>query len=177
MRQTQQRSTPKSTGSSAVAAASLKRQNWKLRRPIGQGTDAGQPDQQIWARLANKLPQPPPANLKIGFAPTSTGFRLTVITGHKETEASFFPSSPDILSNPAPQAATPTANGLTLDLKKDETLTANPKELTGLLLLSNNRAYELIVPSGSPKPAKAAPSESAPATTTGPATTSPNSPR
>jgi thiol:disulfide interchange protein/DsbC/DsbD-like thiol-disulfide interchange protein len=145
----------------------------EITRPIGQGTETVQPDEQIWARLANKLPQTPPANLKIGFIPTSTGFRLTVITGQKETEASFFPSKPDILSNPAPQAVTPTANGLTLDLKKDETLTANPKELPGLLLLSNGRAYELIVPSGAPKPAKAAPSESAPAVSTSPATTIP----
>ncbi|WP_109485110.1 protein-disulfide reductase DsbD family protein [Occallatibacter savannae] len=135
-------------------------------RPIGQGTESAQPDQQIWARLAVKLPQAPPANLKIGFAPTAIGFRLTVITGQKEAEASFFPSKPDILSNPAPQKVTPTANGLTLDLKKDETLTANPKELTGLFLLSNNRAYELIVPLGSPKPAQAAPPEAAPASST-----------
>ncbi|MBS1805928.1 MAG: thioredoxin family protein [Acidobacteria bacterium] len=136
-------------------------------RPLGQGTDTVQPDQEIWARLANRLPQPPPANLKIGFAPTASGFRLTVITGKKETEASFFPSKADILSNPAPQAATPTSTGLTLDLKKDETLTANPKELTGLLLLSGNRAYELVVPSGSPKPAQAAPAEnSSPAAST-----------
>jgi len=147
----------------------------EITRPIGQGTETVQPDEQIWARLANKLPQTPPANLKIGFVPTSTGFRLTVITGQKETEASFFPSKPDILSNPAPQAVTPTANGLTLDLKKDETLTANPKELPGVLLLSNGRAYELIVPSGAPKPAKAAPSESAPAASTSPATTIPSS--
>jgi len=146
----------------------------EITRPIGQGTETVQPDEQIWARLANKLPQTPPANLKIGFVPTSTGFRLTVITGQKETEASFFPSKPDILSNPAPQAVTPTANGLTLDLKKDETLTANPKELPGVLLLSNDRAYELIVPSGAPKPAKAAPSESAPAASTSPATTIPS---
>jgi thiol:disulfide interchange protein DsbD len=132
----------------------------EISRPIGQGTDPAQPDQQIWARLANRLPQPPPTNLKLGFVPTNAGFRLTVITGHKETEASFFPSKPDILSNPAPQTATPTSTGLTLDLKKDETLTTNPKELTGLLLLTNNRAYELVVPSGSPKPAKAVPSES-----------------
>jgi thiol:disulfide interchange protein DsbD len=145
----------------------------EITRPTGQGSEPTQPDQQIWARLASKLPQPPPANLKVGFAPTSTGFRLTVNTGHKEIEASFFPSSPDILSNPAPQTVTPTASGLTLDLKKDETLTANPKELTGLLLLSGDRAYELIVPSGSPKPAKAAPSESsAPAVATNPASTS-----
>jgi len=145
----------------------------EINRPIGQGSETVQPDQQIWSRLANKLPQPPPANLKIGFVPTSTGFRLTVITGEKETEASFFPSKPDILSNPAPQAATPTANGLTLDLKKDETLTANPKELTGLLLLSNNRAFELAIPSGPPKPAQAAPPEPAPASSTTSAATSP----
>jgi thiol:disulfide interchange protein/DsbC/DsbD-like thiol-disulfide interchange protein len=147
----------------------------ELTRPIVPG-DSGtpiEPDQNIWARLANKLPQPPPANLKIGFVSTAAGFRLTVNTGHKETEASFFPSSPDILSNPAPQTVTPLASGLTLDLKKDESLTANPKELTGLLLLSNGRAYELIVPSGPPKPAKAAPSESpAPALATSPASTS-----
>lgn len=117
-----------------------------------------------------RLPGPPPANLRIGFAPTATGFRLTVITGKREAEASFFPSKPDILSNPAPQTATPTAGGLTLDLKKEETLTANPKELTGLLLLSGNRAYELVVPSGSPKPAQAAPADSAPAASSTPAT-------
>jgi thiol:disulfide interchange protein len=149
----------------------------EISRPSGQGTDAVQPDQQIWARLANRLPQPPPTNLTVGFVPTSAGFRLTVITGHRETEASFFPSKPDILSNPAPQGATPTSTGLTLDLKKDETVTANPKELTGLLLLTNNRAYELVVPSGSPKPAKVAPSETpASATTSSAAGNSPAGP-
>jgi thiol:disulfide interchange protein len=145
----------------------------QISRPFRQGSETVQPDQQIWARLANKLPQAPPSNLKIGFTPTATGFRLTVITGQKETEASFFPSKPDILSNPAPQAVTSTANGLTLDLKKDETVTSSPTELTGLLLLSNNRAYELLVPSGSPKPAKAAPSESPAQATTSPAAANP----
>ncbi len=86
--------------------------------PVSSGKSPIQPDDEIWSRLANKLPASPPANLKIGFVPTSNGFRMTVNTGHKETEASFFPSSPDILSNPAPQNATPTASGLTLDLKK-----------------------------------------------------------
>lgn len=142
-------------------------------RPIRDGSGVAQPDQQIWSRLANKLPQAPPANLKIGFTPTAAGFRMTVVTGHRETEASFFPATPDILSNPAPQTVTPTANGLTLDLKKDESLTANPKELDGLLTLSGGRAYELIVPSGTPKMAKAAPTESpAPALTSSPGSAS-----
>jgi len=85
----------------------------QITRSIGSGNATVQPDQSIWARLATKLPQQPPANLKIGFAPSS-GLRLTVNTGRRETEASFFPATPDVLSNPAPQTVTPTATGLTL---------------------------------------------------------------
>jgi thiol:disulfide interchange protein len=143
----------------------------ELARPIAAGNAGSgpiQPDHDIWARLANKLPASPPANLKIGFVPTPSGFRLTVNTGHKETDASFFPASPDILSNPAPQTATPTANGLTLDLKKDESLAANPKELVGLLQLSGGRAYELIAAAGAPTAPKQMASEPAPAQSTTP---------
>lgn len=131
----------------------------EITRPIAPGS-AGtpvQPDQAIWTRLSGNLPQALPATLKIGFTPTATGFRLTVITGNKETEASFFPADPDILSNPAPQTVTPTATGLTLDVKKDENLAASPKQLNGLLELSGNRAYELIALAGPPKPAQPAP--------------------
>ena len=137
----------------------------EITRPVGSGAAASAPDQAIWTRLGNKLPQPPPSSLKVGFTPTSSGFRLTVISGHKETEASFFPSTPDILSNPAPQTTKATANGLTLDLKKDESLASNPKELAGLLQLSGGRAYELVIPSGQPATAKAAPEKPTPATT------------
>jgi thiol:disulfide interchange protein DsbD len=139
----------------------------EITRPIAAaGSATVQPDQGIWERLGNRLPAPLPANLKIGFVPTASGFRMTVITGKRESEASFFPSSPDILSNPAPQSASPMANGLTLDLKKDESLAANPKELAGLLQLSGDRAYELIAQAGPPKQAKPPPTEStAPAQT------------
>jgi thiol:disulfide interchange protein DsbD len=136
----------------------------ELDRPIapnGAGNAPIQPDHDIWARLASKLPAPPPANLKIGFVPTAAGFRLTVNTGHRESEAAFFPANPDILSNPAPQSATPTANGLTLDLKKDESLASNPKELAGLLQLSGGRAYELIALAGPPKAPKPVPVDAA----------------
>ena len=157
----------------------------EITRPVAAGSGTVQPDQSIWARLADKLPALPPANLKIGFVPTAAGFRMTVITGHRESEASFFPSSPDILSNPAPQTATPTATGLTLDLKKDESLAANPKELAGLLQLSGGRAYELIAQAGPPKAPKPVPVEKAsgnanPASsgnTANPATESPSSAR
>lgn len=135
----------------------------EITRVVGGSSGGGNPqDTAIYDRLAHKLPQPPPSSLKIGYVPTSTGFRMTVITGHKETEASFFPADQDILSNPAPQIATPTANGLTLDLKKDESLTANPKQISGLLQLSGGRAYELVIAAGAPKTAKAAVTEPSP---------------
>lgn len=125
--------------------------------PAGESNPPAQPDQDIWSRLAGRLPQPPPPDLKVGFVSTPNGFRMTVNTGKRETEASFFPAEPDILSDPAPQSVTPTATGLLLDLKKDDSLAANPKQLTGLLELSGGQAYELVVPAGPPKTAKAAP--------------------
>ncbi|HEY2467417.1 MAG TPA: thioredoxin family protein [Terracidiphilus sp.] len=151
----------------------------EITRPLASSDASGtpvQPDQAIWSRLANKLPQQPPTSLKIGFVPTPTGLRMTVNTGHKETEASFFPADPDILSNPAPETAIPTATGLTLDLKKDDNLAANPKQLAGLLQLSNGRAYELIALAGAPRAAKPAsnpaPNGEASSTTASPASTS-----
>ena len=108
------------------------------------------PDATLYARLANHLPQPQPASFKAGFQPTATGFRLTVETGKRETQATFFPADQDVLSNPAPQAVTSTPKGFTLDLKKDPNATANPTQLRGLIELSNGRAFEIIAPAGTP---------------------------
>ena len=89
------------------------------------------------------IPKSLPAGAKAVFQPTPTGFRLTVDTGKRELSAEFFPEGQDILDNPAPQKLTPTANGLILDLKKDASLTATPKQLKGVLELSGGRAYEI----------------------------------
>ncbi len=106
----------------------------------GSGTDA-----ELVKRLASTIPMPLPAGIKALFQPTQTGFRLGVETGRRETEAAFFPADQDLLSNPAPQKATPTAKGLVLDLQKDANLAANPAKLNGVLELSGGRAYELTV--------------------------------
>ena len=73
-----------------------------------------------------------------------------MLTGQKETQASFFPADQNVLDNPAPQKLTPTAKGLTLDLKKDANLTTNPAQLRGVLELSSGRAYEIAAPAGAP---------------------------
>ena len=114
------------------------------------------PDSQIFSRLAGRLPKNPPASFKAGFQSVADGFRLTVETGQKETEAAFFPSDQYILDNPAPQKLTPTAKGLILDLKKDANLTAKPAQLKGVLELSGGRAFELAILPGKPAPLAAA---------------------
>jgi thiol:disulfide interchange protein DsbD len=124
-----------------------------------------EPDASLYARLSNRLPQQPPSAFKAGFQPIPVGFRLTVETGQKETQASFFPADQNILDNPAPQKLTATPRGLTLDLKKDANLTSNPDQLRGVLELSNGRVYEIAVPAGAPGAASGVPNitETAPA--------------
>jgi thiol:disulfide interchange protein DsbD len=122
-------------------------------RPItGQasGAQTVDPDATLYGRLSHRLPQPPPTAFKAGFQPSAQGFRLTVETGQKESQAAFFPADQSVLDNPAPQKMTPTAKGLTLDLKKDANLTAPPAELRGVIVLSNGRAYEIAAPAGAP---------------------------
>jgi thiol:disulfide interchange protein DsbD len=112
-------------------------------------------DAAIYKRLLGRLPEPLPAGDTAVFAPASTGFRLAVTTGQRETAAQFFPSEQNILNNPAPQTVTPTATGLILELQKDPNLTANPAQLTGVLELSGGRNYEIAAVPGTvaaPKP-------------------------
>jgi thiol:disulfide interchange protein/DsbC/DsbD-like thiol-disulfide interchange protein len=113
-------------------------------------------DAQLFKRLSGRLPKPLPAEAKAVFQPTKDGFRLTVDTGRKETEAAFFPADQDILDNPAPQKLAPTARGFTLDLKNDANLVSNPAELKGVLELSGGRAYEITAVPGAVKAASAA---------------------
>jgi thiol:disulfide interchange protein DsbD len=100
----------------------------------------------LFKRTFERIPKPLPANDKVLFQPTPTGFRLVVVTRHKETEATFFPEDQDILDNPAPQKFTPVENCLILDLKKDANLTANPAQLKGVIELSGGRNYEIAAP-------------------------------
>ncbi|MFZ0393345.1 MAG: thioredoxin family protein [Terracidiphilus sp.] len=127
----------------------------ELTRTVTAGPAAGasvEPDAGLFAHMGNNLPHPLPANDKLGFVSTAAGFRLTVITGQRETEASFFPADQNILSNPAPQKITSTAKGFTLELKKDADLKQPPAELSGVLELSGGRAYEIAAKPGPPTP-------------------------
>ncbi len=121
-------------------------ENVQLLRAAPMAAAISGPDQALWDRLANTLPQPLPSSDNAIFQPTPTGFRLAVSTGQRETQAAFFPEDQNILDNPSPQTVTPTATGLVFDLKKDPNLTASPTKLRGVLELSGGRNYEIAAP-------------------------------
>jgi thiol:disulfide interchange protein DsbD len=115
------------------------------------------PDAEIFHRLNNRLPMQLPREDKVSFQVAKEGVRLTISTGRRETQATFFPSDQEILDNPAPQRVIPSPNGLTLDLKKDANLTAAPAQLAGVIELSGGRAYEIVALPGKGAPVAAAP--------------------
>ena len=99
-------------------------------------------DADLIQRFQHTLPQPLPAGDEAKFESTPKGMALTVITGSRETSAQFFPFDQNILANAAPQTVTSLKNGVQLSLIKDDNLTTPPKELHGLLVLGDGRAYE-----------------------------------
>ncbi len=126
------------------------------------------PDSDLYKRMSGRLPLSLPAGATVSFQSTKDGFRLTVKTGHRETEASFFPADQDILANAAPQKVTPKATGLTLDLAKDPNGTTTPTALNGVLELSGGRAYDIAAKgtAGAAGSIASAPAQTAPATET-----------
>ncbi|UWZ83170.1 protein-disulfide reductase DsbD family protein [Occallatibacter riparius] len=127
-----------------------------ITRAVGDAAGAPiEPDAGLYARLADKLPAALPAKSKLGFVSTPAGFKLTVETGRRETEASFFPADQDVIQNAAPQKVTPTAKGLTLEIAKDANLAKAPDALRGVIELSGGRAYEIAAPQGAVKAGQA----------------------
>jgi thiol:disulfide interchange protein len=99
-------------------------------------------DAQLIQRFQKTLPQPLPSGDQAKFQSTAKGMTLAVITGKREESAQFFPFDQNVLANAAPQTVTPLKNGVQISLIKDDNLTTAPKDLHGLLVLSDGRAYE-----------------------------------
>jgi thiol:disulfide interchange protein DsbD len=91
-------------------------------------------------------------------------FVVTLITGHRETSAEFYPFDQDQIINAAPQTVEPLPNGVRLRVKRAEDLTKLPAQLHGLFKLSATQAYDVTAPvvpgevaaSASTKPASSA---------------------
>jgi thiol:disulfide interchange protein len=106
-------------------------------------------DAALVQRFQHTLPQPLPASGDAKFESTPKGFNLAVTTGQREDSAQFFPFDQNLIANAAPQPVKPVSNGFQLSLTKDENLAAPPKELHGIVVLADGRAYEIHATPGS----------------------------
>jgi thiol:disulfide interchange protein DsbD len=104
----------------------------------------------LFSKWEKRLPQPLPAGMDATFEETATGFRVTLITGHEESVAQFFPSEQDIISNPAAQTVKPLRNGVALEINRSDAMQSVPTLLEGVVVLGNGAAYTLSARPGTP---------------------------
>ena len=91
----------------------------------------------------NLIPKPPPADTKFTVMGGKSDFVLTLITGHKENTAEFYPFDQDQIVNAAAQTVEPLPNGVRLRVKRAEDLTRLPAQLHGVLKVSSTQAYDV----------------------------------
>jgi thiol:disulfide interchange protein DsbD len=144
------------TGSEAVLAAAV---SWvvcreicvpgnaqlSVSRPVrpAPAAAADGPEAPLVARFLAAVPQPLPPPAAATFDSAGGQFVLTVHTGQREADASFFPFDQDLIANAAAQRAEPLADGVRLTLRQDENLRTAPQILRGVLVLDGGRAFQV----------------------------------
>jgi DsbC/DsbD-like thiol-disulfide interchange protein len=93
-----------------------------------------------------RLPIEQPRGWRVVASDAGDTFLLTVLTGRTESAALFFPFHPDQVDNAAKQVVRPVPRGVRLTLKKSDLLAKRVKVLTGVLELTNGRAYWVSTP-------------------------------
>jgi thiol:disulfide interchange protein DsbD len=93
----------------------------------------------------SRWPLPMPAGWKVQARDAGDHFVLSVETGTRESQASFFPLQ-DAIDNSAPQTVTPAERGMEIALKKSDLQTKSIPEIQGVLVLAPNRAVEITAP-------------------------------
>ncbi len=95
------------------------------------------------------LPKPLPAGSSARFAAAGTkGYTLAVLTGQPVKTAEFFPSDENVISDPAPQTASPLQKGVRLDLVRDETQAGKLTVLKGVVVLPGGVTYTIAATPG-----------------------------
>jgi len=102
----------------------------------------------IFKAALQRIPKALPPEAKASFVQTATGFRIVAETGRSESKAHFFPLEADQVDNPAAQKFKATATGFELEVKRDPTLTATPKQLKGVLELAGGRNFVVTLSAG-----------------------------
>ena len=92
------------------------------------------------------LPKPLPAEMHVSAVADAKSIGITVHTGDKETGAQIYPFDQNQVSNAAPEAEDPLADGTRLVLVRDPSTAAAPTSFHGLLELSSGQSYEFTAP-------------------------------
>jgi thiol:disulfide interchange protein len=89
-----------------------------------------------------------PTSVKIGVTATRSTLTLNVVTGKRETSAEYYPLDDDSIRNAADQKIEPSKDGVRLVTERADSSDTLPKELKGVLKLSDGRSYTFDVPVG-----------------------------
>lgn len=98
------------------------------------------------ADAINLIPRPPPADVKFTAVGGKSDFVVSLVNGHKETNAEFYPFDQDEIINAAPQTIEPLPNGVRLRIKRADGLAKLPAQLHGVFKLSATQAYDFTTP-------------------------------
>ena len=86
--------------------------------------------------------------MKIGVTATRSTLTLNVVTGKRETSAEYYPLDDDSIRNAADQKIEPSIDGVRLVTERADSSDTLPKELKGVLKLSDGRSFTFDVAVG-----------------------------
>lgn len=102
-------------------------------------------DSELFRKTMQSLPRPAPDAWRQGVIERKNDFTLTIHTGKRVAEASFFPLEANQIENAAPQQVTPFPTGVQIRLKKSEQLLKPITRLKGVVVL-DGKPYEVDAP-------------------------------
>jgi DsbC/DsbD-like thiol-disulfide interchange protein len=104
----------------------------------------------LFTATRRSLPRPAPKDWRLSVTDANDSFVLTAKVGHQIARAIFFPLAESQIDNAAPQKFLPAATGFQLTLRKSDRLLKPLDRLTGVLVLSDDRAYLIDLPLNKP---------------------------
>ncbi len=112
---------------------------------VAPGSAPGQPLGALGQAL-KLIPKPLPAGAKFTVTGGKTALLLTLDAGQSKEDAEFYPFDPDVMSNAGEQIAETTPTGVKLPILRAPEATELPKELHGVLKISDDEAYDVTAP-------------------------------
>jgi len=118
----------------------------KLLLPVSEATNIETTgSSKLFNSTRAQMPKRLPPQWNVSAVSTASNFVLT-FRGGTAQEMRFFPLQPGVIENAAPQTLASDKNGFSLTLKKSEQLAKPVSTLRGVIVLDQDRAYEIAVP-------------------------------